>query len=116
MKKRIVSLVLLAMMLLSLTAQAIEPRATVNRPSLTISGTTANCFVCYVADDTDDTVKVTLALWCGDNIVNSWTETGTGKVTIDEDCKVVKGNTYDLVMMPVVNGVAKSTVTVSADS
>lgn len=116
MKKRIFSLALLALMALSLTAQAIEPRATANLPSLTISGTTANCFVNYISSNTDDTVKVTLALWCGDNIVNSWTETGTGKVTIDEDCKVVKGNTYDLVMMPVVNGVAKSTVTVSADS
>lgn len=116
MKKRIFSLALLAVMLLSLTAQAVEPRATVNRPSLTISGTTATCEVDYKSANTTDTVKVTLALWCGDNIVDSWTETGTGRVVMSETCKVVKGNTYDLVMMPVVNGVAKSTVTVSANS
>ena len=48
--------------------------------------------------------------------MNRWTETGYGEVSIRETCRVVKGNTYDLVMMPVVNGVAKSTVTVSADS
>ena len=48
--------------------------------------------------------------------MKSWTETGYGEVSIKETCTVVKGNTYDLVMMPVVNGVAKSTITVSADS
>ena len=48
--------------------------------------------------------------------MDKWTETEYGYVSITETCTVVKGNTYDLVMMPVVNGVAKSTVTVSADS
>ena len=33
-----------------------------------------------------------------------------------ESCCVVAGNRYDLVMMPVVNGVAKPTVTVTAYS
>ena len=48
--------------------------------------------------------------------MNRWTETGYGEVSIRETCKVVEGNYYELVMMPVVNGVAKPTVTVSADS
>ena len=116
MKKRMFSLVLAVMAILCLTAHAAQPRVSVNHPELTISGTTATCKVDYSAPKTTDTVKVTLALWCGDNIVDSWTETGKGTVSMKETCKVVKGNTYDLVMMPVVNGVAKSTVTVSADS
>ena len=110
MKKRIMTLVLLAMMVLSLTAQALEPYALSGRPSLSISGTTATCSATYKSDDSDDLLKVTLALWCGENIVDSWSATGYGEVSIKETCKVVAGNTYDLVMMPVVNGVAKSTI------
>lgn len=116
MKKRVISLALLTVMVLSLTAHAVEARAAYGTPRLTISGTTATCSVTYACDDTDDLLKVTLALWCGDNIVKSWTETGYGEVSIKETCTVVKGNTYDLVMMPVINGVAQATVTVSADS
>ena len=116
MKRRVLSLALLAMLVLSLTAQALEPYALSGRPKLTISGTTATCSVTYESDDPDDELRVTLALWCGENIVDSWTETGYGEVSIRETCRVVSGNTYDLVMMPVVNGVAKSTVTVSANS
>ena len=116
MKRRVLSLALLAMLVLSLTAQAVTPYALRGTPKLSISGTTATCSVNLESSDPDDELKVTLALWCGDNIVDSWTETGYGEVSIKETCTVVKGNTYDLVMMPVVNGVAKSTVTVSADS
>ena len=116
MKRRIIALVMLAVLVLAFTAQAAEPRYSDNRPTLSISGTTATCEVDYKSANTSDTVKITLALWCGDNIVDSWTETGKGRVVMSETCRVVAGNTYDLVMMPVVNGVAKPTVTVSADS
>ena len=116
MKKRVISLALLTVMVLSLTAHAVDARAAYGTPRLTISGTTATCSVTYACDDSDDLLKVTLALWCGDNIVNSWTESGYGEVVIEETCKVVKGNTYDLVMMPVVNGEALEPVTVSANS
>ena len=115
MKKRVFSLVLLSIMVLSLTAQA-ATFALSGKPKLTISGTTATCSVEYVSSNADDELRVTLTLWCGESIVDKWTESGYGEVVIEETCKVVKGNTYDLVMMPVVNGVAQSAVTVSANS
>lgn len=114
MKKRVLSLALLAVMVLSLTAQA-ATFAFSGRPRLTISGTTATCSA-TVESDSDDELKIILTLWCGESIVDSWSATGVGEVTIKETCKVVKGNTYDLVMMPVVNGEALEPVTVSADS
>ena len=116
MKKRIFSLVLLSIMVLSLTAQAMAPYALKGTPKLTISGTTATCSVDYSSTNADDELRVTLTLWYGESIVDKWTESGYGEVVIEETCKVVKGNTYDLVMMPVVNGVAKPAVTVSANS
>ena len=115
MKKRVFSLVLLSIMVLSLTAQA-ATFALSGTPKLTISGTTATCSVDYSSTNADDELRVTLTLWCGESIVDKWSETDYGYVSITETCTVVKGNTYDLVMMPVVNGVAQSTVTVSANS
>lgn len=115
MKKRILSLTLLAVMVLSLTAHA-STWALSGQPKLSISGTTATCSATYESTDPDDEIKVILTLWCGESIVNSWSKTGMGEVSMRETCKVVKGNTYDLVMMPVVNGEALDTITVSADS
>ena len=115
MKKRIISLVLLAVMVLSLTAQA----ATWNlrgTPRLTISGTTATCSVSCRSGNSDDEVKIILTLWCGESIVDSWTETGKGSVVMSETCHVVEGNYYELVMMPIVNGEALDPVTTSAYS
>lgn len=103
-------------MALSLSAQAVDARFSDNYPELDISGTTATCSVVYKSDDSTDSVKIILNLWCGESIVDSWTKTGTGRVTMSETCKVVTGNRYDLVMMPIINGVAEDTVTVKAYS
>lgn len=115
MKKRIISLVLLAVMTLSLTAQAAtwSLRGT---PRLTISGTTATCSVSCRSGNSDDEIKIILTLWCGESIVDSWSETGTGSVTMEETCRVVAGNYYELVMMPIVNGETLEPVTTSAYS
>lgn len=45
MKMRIFSLTALVLLMLSITAQAIEPRATGGNPVLTFDGTTAQCSV-----------------------------------------------------------------------
>ena len=116
MWKRILPLALAVMMLFTLTAQAADPRYSSNRPSLYIDDDIATCEVTYTAEDSSDSVKIILTLWCGENIVDSWTKTGTGRVTMSKTCEIVPGNTYDLVMMPVVNGKALEPVTVSADS
>ena len=115
MKKRMISLVLLAVMALSLTAQAATPWVLRGRPKLTISGTTATCSA-TVECSAGDEIKLILTLWCGENIVDSWTETGISEVSIKETCEVVEGNYYELVMMPVVNGEALEPSTASAYS
>ena len=114
MKKRILTLALLALMALSLTAQA-ATWSLRGSPKLSISGTTATCSV-SCQSDSDDELKIILTLWCGESIVDSWSETGVGEVSIKETCKIVEGNYYELVMMPVVNGEALEPVTVSAYS
>lgn len=114
MWKRILSLSLAIVLTLSVSAQA-AMMVLYGTPKLSISGTTATCSV-TVESSSDDELKIILTLWCGESIVDSWSETGVGEVSIKETCKVVEGNYYELVMMPIVNGEALEPVTVSAHS
>lgn len=115
MKKCIVS-ILAVILLLATTAQAAESRALSGGPYLYIDGTTATCEATYYSSNATDELKIILTLWCGESIVTSWSTTGYGDVAISETCKVVTGNRYDLVMSPIVNGVAKTPVSTSAYS
>ena len=115
MWKRVLSLAAVFLLLLSLSVNA-AARWDKNQPALVIKGTTAYCSIDYQSAKTTDKVKVTLTLWCGESPVDSWTESGTGGVVISEECSVVRGNTYRLVATPVVNGVAKPQLSVTADS
>lgn len=115
MKKRFLSLTAAVLLVMAFTVNA-AARVEQNEPRLSISGTTATCFVNYRSAGATDRVKVTLTLWCGESIVDSWSNSGTGSVTISENCTVVRGNTYELVMIPTVNGVVKPQVSVTARS
>lgn len=115
MKKGIV-LILTVILLLATTAQAADPRSVSGHHTLDIEGTTATCSASYYSGNENDHLKVILTLWCGESIVATWSKAGYGSVDMCETCNVVKGNRYDLVMMPVYNGVAQETVTVSAYS
>ena len=118
MKRRMISLAALLLLLMSMSVNTAMAAANIvdADPELTISGTKANCYVDCVSDDPSDKLSVTLTLWCGESIVDTWSDSGTGSVTIDEDCTVVRGNTYRLVMIYRINGVLQPQVSVSANS
>ena len=117
MKRRVISLAALLLLLVSMSVNMAmaATEAVHGRPDLTINGTTANCYV-KLTGNSDDELSVTLTLWCGESIVDTWSDSGTGSVTIDEDCTVVRGNTYRLVMIYRINGVLQPQVSVSANS
>lgn len=102
MKKRIIPLIIIFVFLLSISANAVEARATTIIPSLTFDGTTATCMVSVI--DTGKSIKVTLELWCGNDFIDSWSESGTSRVIISEECSVIKGNTYTLKVSGTVDG------------
>ena len=62
MKRRIFSLTVLFLLMLGITAQAIEPRATGGNPVLTFDGTTAECSVTCTGNKSSDQVEATLTL------------------------------------------------------
>ena len=103
MKKRILSLTLVLMLLLSLTVYAAEPRAVSVTPKLSFSGTTATCKVsCAQADAM---IALTLTLSCGGEEVASWTEADFDYVSISETVEVEEGKTYTLEVSGTVGGV-----------
>lgn len=94
MKKRILAFFLLAILVLGLTAQAIEPRATNVYSSLTFSGTTATCKAEVTSARND--IDVSMELWQGGSLVSSWSGSKTGSISLSKTCRVTKGKTYTL--------------------
>ena len=114
MKRRIFPLAVLLLLLLSVSAQAVGLRAIRSSPSLTFDGTIAICSVDCKSGNSKDKLSVTLTLWQGNTQINSWSDSGTGRVIMSEQCTVKKGQSYKLTLSYSVNGQAQSSVSVSA--
>ncbi len=67
---------------------------TVSQPTLAFSGTTALCEFKIV--NVGKAISVTMELWNGTTLVDSWTKTGVSVVSLSEECAVVSGRTYTL--------------------
>ncbi len=113
MRKRVFALAVPLLLLLTLSAQALEPRVVKAEPVLNFNGTTAACSVSFRADNTKDKVEATLTLYQGSTYVDSWTDSGTGRVFISESCKAKSGKSYRLVLDYSINGVTKPAKAVS---
>lgn len=114
MKKQFIALtVLLAVVValfLGVPVVAATPRSTVV-PTLSFSGTTAECSVRVVNNQAD--IEVVLELWENENLIDSWAASGRSYVSIDETCRVVRGRTYTLKAYGTFNGVSFSETTVT---
>ncbi|MFV0241048.1 MAG: hypothetical protein ACK5H4_13535 [Lacrimispora sphenoides] len=113
MKKSILGIVFLLIMTFSMSAQAAEIQAIRSRPSISFSGTTATCSVDCKSGNSKDEISATLTLWRGNTLVDSWSDSGMGRVIISEQCAVKKGQSYKLTLSYSVNGQAQSSVSVT---
>lgn len=103
MKRRMAALVCVLMFVLSMTANAAEPRAKQVVPTLTFSGTTANCSVTIMELGKD--INATMSLWCGNTLVDYWSGNAANMLTLGGSCPVVKGQTYTLKVSGTIGGV-----------
>lgn len=113
-KQRICALAVLVVLALTISIQAVEPRGSSVTPSLSFTGTTANCYVICRGSGSNDTVDVTLTLYQGSTYIDSWSDTGTGRVALTGSCTVERGKTYKLVVDYSVNDEAKPSVYTTA--
>lgn len=101
MKKRIIALALVFMLVFSMAANAAVQEVKVT-PTLSFSSTTATCKVTIYEPGAD--IEVTLTLYRGSTVVDSWTGSGVSYVSINETCKVTGGKTYTLKVSGTVDG------------
>ena len=94
MLRKYVALCVCILLLGSLSVNAIEIQSYMVSPSLSFTGTTANCKV--AVNGMGKPIAVTMQLWRGDEIISSWTKSGTSSVTISESCAVRGGSVYQL--------------------
>ena len=95
MKKRIsvVFVFLVLCMLVSIPAFAAQ-KASMVEPSLSFTGTTANCSVSITA--LGKTISATMELWHGSTRLASWSDNGTSLLSLSETYPVVSGLSYTL--------------------
>ena len=107
MGKRILALILMAVMMLTMGAQAVDTFAVKDTISLSFDGTTAICSATCQGSNTDDKVKATLTLVSEGKTVASWSASDSYSASISESCEVVQGKTYTLKLNYSINGTAK---------
>lgn len=113
MKRKITSVLaplLLVCILFAQTAQAAEMRLAAKSVDLSFNGTTAVCTAFCKGDSTKDTISATLTLYQGTTRIDSWSASGTGRVSFNEECKVEYGKTYRLELSCSINGTTQPSV------
>jgi len=105
------ALVCVLVFVLSVTANAAEPRAKQVSPFLTFSGTTANCSVMIMEAGT---INATMSLWCGNTLVDIWSGNASNTLYLSGSCPVVKGQTYTLKVSGTIGGVLFNGIPVTA--
>lgn len=114
MRKIAMSLAVVMVLLLPVTAHAASSRYIRIYPSLSFDGTTANCSVIVIADSSSDDVEATIELWQGSTCVEIWTESGTGNLIFKDTAHATRGKTYEMTADVTINGAAQPQVSVSA--
>ena len=107
MKKKSIALVLLMVMMFTVSAEAVELRAISAKPRLSFSGQTAYCSATITSNPTDS-ISATLTLYQGSNYVDSWTDSGQGRLILSGQTSVRSGRSYTLKVSYTINGTAQA--------
>lgn len=112
MKKAALLLVIILVISMPLSVSAAPRFLTIN-PTLSFTGTTAECEVMVVGNNTSEHIEVTMKLMRGSYCEATWNASGYGYVYMYEEEDVTKNITYTLVVEVTVNSVASSPVSIS---
>lgn len=102
MRKKTVGIIAALFFVLAITASAVQMRMVRPTVYLTFNRTTANCSA--MVTSAGDELDVTLELWHGDTLVDSWSASGSGSVAVEGSCRVIKGETYTLIVTGTASG------------
>ena len=106
--KKIISILLIIFLLTSTSVTAFASNNSVKgagfSPSLSFSGTTANCYLRVTQSGAN--VSITLTLSEGTSTIASWSSSGYHYATISQSATVQPGHTYTLSGTATANGVS----------
>ena len=103
-KSKLLAILLVVSVLCAIMSISAAARANEGSITLSFSGNRANCSFYYYTENINTSVSVTLNLWNGTTLVGSWSNSGTGYVTVSGSAAVTSGVTYRLAAYVVVNG------------
>lgn len=104
MRKASILLALLLLVAVFTTAQASPARNAPIYPTLSFSGTTANCSVYVNSGTPDGSISATIQLWQGSSCVATWYASGVGSLTHSASKAVTSGLQYTLTVDATING------------
>lgn len=113
MKKVALLLALVLVLMPPVSVQAVTPRSINTVPTITYSGTQANCVVQIIDSNPSSDIEATIKLWRRNTCLEKWEVSGSGIIIFSDTVTVEKGNTYRLSVDVTVNGVTNPTVTYS---
>lgn len=112
MEKKWISVVIAVLLIVSLSLNtAAAVRATSIIPSLSFSGTTANCKVVIVSSG--NSINATLQLWHGNTLVKSWSGSGASRLIIRGTYNATSGQSYSLKAVGTVSGVSFTSTSIT---
>ncbi len=104
MKKWVISFIVALSFLLVFPIEANAAQQRALRPSVTLYYEDNTAYCSAIVTDPGKKLNITLELWHEETLVNSWTAKGEGKAFVEGNCKVVKGQTYTLIVTGTTNG------------
>lgn len=113
MKKVALLLAIVIILATPLSVQAANQRIIGIMPELTFNGTTANCSVRVIGNNTSEHIEVAMKLWRGPLIIDMWTADGYGYVFLGDTSTVSKNQTYTLTADVKIDGVSQPRVSCS---
>jgi hypothetical protein len=112
MSKKWISLIFIMLFVVSLSLNAAAViRSTSIIPSLSFSGTTANCKV--VVSASGKSINATLQLWCGTTLVKSWSSSGTSRLVIRGTYNATSGQSYTLRAVGTIGGISFTSTSIT---
>lgn len=112
MVKRIGGLLVLLAMILAIHAHAASPRLVDILPDVTFANNNATCTVEIYADRSNDRISATMELWQGNQRIDTWNDSDSGYLFMEETARVEANKTYKLVVNYSINGITKNPVTI----
>ena len=115
MKKRILIFLIVVSLCASMPINAFanSPRGIAIIPNLTFSGTTANCSVNVIGNNSTDEIEAEIKLWDGTQCLKTWTVSAMGYLVFGDTYSVSRNREYTLTVTVEINDIQQGSHSVS---